>query len=295
MVKNSVDLLGDDFVSRLRLKGVKKPPSTVYHYTTAEGLFGMLKSKEIWATHYKFLNDKKESCLGQDLAVGVAREKLRKGVPDRQAQFLDLLQEFIRNEDDEEPFVFSLSEEEDDLSQWRSYAAEGKGFTIGFDAQMLSGGESSGLEFAFRNVTYSTYEHEKWVEQIIQEFLNLVDSDDPNIAYADMPAEAASGAELAISNYSIFCKHRSFASEKEWRINSWVDPQDVLVRVSDGNLTPFTTFPIPGEGVSAIKRIGIGPGFEDPAVRYAVERLCHQHGFSAVEIYNADTPFRRSA
>jgi hypothetical protein len=39
----------------------RDPPTLLYHYTNAAaGLFGMLKSKKMWATNSRFLNDPTE-------------------------------------------------------------------------------------------------------------------------------------------------------------------------------------------------------------------------------------------
>ncbi|MGA3345583.1 MAG: HepT-like ribonuclease domain-containing protein, partial [Terracidiphilus sp.] len=35
-------------------------PELLYHYTTQEGLLGILKSRSIWASHIRFLNDTSE-------------------------------------------------------------------------------------------------------------------------------------------------------------------------------------------------------------------------------------------
>lgn len=36
------------------------PPPVLFHFTTPKGLIGIAKSKTIWATDIRFLNDKKE-------------------------------------------------------------------------------------------------------------------------------------------------------------------------------------------------------------------------------------------
>ena len=33
---------------------------SIYHYTSIQGLKGILESKSLWLTHYKFLNDPNE-------------------------------------------------------------------------------------------------------------------------------------------------------------------------------------------------------------------------------------------
>jgi hypothetical protein len=36
------------------------PAKPLYHYTTQEGLLGIVKNREIWATHTQYLNDRLE-------------------------------------------------------------------------------------------------------------------------------------------------------------------------------------------------------------------------------------------
>jgi hypothetical protein len=38
----------------------------LFHYTTWNGLMGILDSHSLWATHYKFLNDSSEIILFKD-------------------------------------------------------------------------------------------------------------------------------------------------------------------------------------------------------------------------------------
>lgn len=38
----------------------RTPPSVLYHYTTQQGLLGIISDKEIWATHTQYLNDARE-------------------------------------------------------------------------------------------------------------------------------------------------------------------------------------------------------------------------------------------
>ena len=46
---------------------------TLFHYTTAAGLLGILDSSGFWATDLRFLNDAQEAVYARDLFVGAAR------------------------------------------------------------------------------------------------------------------------------------------------------------------------------------------------------------------------------
>lgn len=44
----------------LKQEGSKNEPELLYHYTTQDGLLGILENACIWATHYRCLNDASE-------------------------------------------------------------------------------------------------------------------------------------------------------------------------------------------------------------------------------------------
>ena len=43
------------------------PPAILYHYTTQQGLLGIIRDKEIWASHTQYLNDAREFRHALDL------------------------------------------------------------------------------------------------------------------------------------------------------------------------------------------------------------------------------------
>jgi hypothetical protein len=49
------------------LPGAAAPPETLHHYTTAAGLIGILRSKSLWASDCRFLNDRSELVYGHNL------------------------------------------------------------------------------------------------------------------------------------------------------------------------------------------------------------------------------------
>ena len=48
-------------------------PSTLFHYTTATGLLGILGSSTLWASDVRFLNDSQEAIYAQDLVANAVR------------------------------------------------------------------------------------------------------------------------------------------------------------------------------------------------------------------------------
>jgi hypothetical protein len=66
-------------VGKRKRKPVK--PKCLHHYTTAEGLKGIIENQEIWASDIFSLNDAKEIYHGRDLLLHCVR---RQDPPDEQ-------------------------------------------------------------------------------------------------------------------------------------------------------------------------------------------------------------------
>ena len=49
-------------------------PPELFHYTTIEGLKGILENRCVWSTHFEYLNDSTEVIYGQTLAKKVIHE-----------------------------------------------------------------------------------------------------------------------------------------------------------------------------------------------------------------------------
>ena len=297
MIKRAdLDEFADDLLSQFWKSHRSDAPSTVYHYTSAEGLFGILESNSIWATDCRFLNDASESQVGVAKAKEICRTR-------RFSQTSAYLEEFYRQvltvlgvESPEPNFVFSLSEREDDLTQWRTYANDGLGFTVGFSsANLLENSQDNNAEFEFSKVYYLSRGQEKAVKDAFDEFEKFI-----KINKRRDFGGIAMTLDWVVSNYSTLFKHSSFRSEREWRVNTYnliddeEERQSVKVRAKGGRLIPYIPLNLgkqPHDRLP-ITRIGIGPSFKDATIKYAVEKLCAQTGFE-VEIYNADSPYRR--
>ena len=93
------------------------PDKPLYHYTDQNGLLGIIKSKEIWATHHQCLNDAQEFVHAKELFRG----EIAMGAP--ADPLLAQMLHTLNGEGFEgvNLFVASLSEDPDSLAQWRAY------------------------------------------------------------------------------------------------------------------------------------------------------------------------------
>lgn len=115
-------------------------PSVIYHYTTQEGLLGIIENEKIFATNTKFLNDTKEFDFGINLLLSTLESLTKASNRSR----YDVLIEKITYEmlchasrTQQNSFITSFSEKKDLLSQWRAYTAKSTGYCIGFKFDTL--------------------------------------------------------------------------------------------------------------------------------------------------------------
>jgi hypothetical protein len=102
---------------------------TIYHYTSAEGLRGIIENSEIWLTNVEFLNDKTECKALQK------EKKLFKDTDFNNSFVRKRWKDFVHNpSNDYDTYIASFSRgRKESLEQWRAYG----NFRIGFKANKL--------------------------------------------------------------------------------------------------------------------------------------------------------------
>jgi hypothetical protein len=226
-------------------------PNVLYHYTSADGLIGILTSKSIWLTDLRYMNDLSELQYSREL---VGRRLAARA---ETTSLIELQREFIRRVSTSfDPFslgnsVFSASFCEDGnlLSQWRAYRGRGGGYAIGFDffhlLRLLS------RPCVLRRIIYDEKEQTRLIDSVIDAFVETLQAE----AEGRPSEEVASGFlphlchtfSLVIGEFLFSFKHPDFREEQEWRLVHFanVDPtsnrgSDVpKFRSYDGNVIPF--------------------------------------------------------
>ena len=116
----------------------KAPTGPLYHYTTMAGLYGIIKSRKLWATHSNYLNDPREisyalgllgSCI-DGLLPSVKHSELREA--------LALLPARIINVVTANSYLACFTELDDSLVLWSTYTPNAAGIAIEFDPFRLS-------------------------------------------------------------------------------------------------------------------------------------------------------------
>lgn len=281
-------------------------PPILYHYTNAAGVAGMLASHSIWLTHHQFLNDKTEIEHTGAVARNVLAAALAGATSDISRSFLSLVQGGGSLNTQYETYIFSLSDQSDDLSQWRGYASEGQGFTLGFSTKSLFRQKTVIGGCDLFKVEYDRQAQERVLLRAVNDIIEALELQAPTWPGGpdDLTEKAVAAFDLITFARSVSNKHSSFSVENEWRLSTFIDLTDetdldeVKVRVRGPEFVKYTEVPLaepagPLKGKLPLVSIGIGPGFSRSNQRQAVQSLCRNHGYSP-DIYNADTPYSRT-
>lgn len=192
-----------------------KPPEILYHYTTHSGFLGIAKSKYLWCTSIRYLNDGREFLHAIDLLIGRINynicDSVNKSYKDNEKEFLLNIESGLDRIGSYSFYVGSFSENPDLLSQWRAYSPGVDGVSIGIDSNEL---KTSANNHAFRLVkcVYEMDQKYSIIDEIIEDFLNkhfkIID-EDTLFKFA-----------VYFSTIAPIFKHESFKEEQEWRLIS---------------------------------------------------------------------------
>jgi nuclear transport factor 2 (NTF2) superfamily protein len=170
---------------------------TVYHYTSADGISGIIDKHEIWMSNTAFMNDTTEL------------KALEKATGIKDSDFTnDAVKEAWRRRGNRagihemnQYYMASFSKKKDSLEQWRAYG----NFCIGFDATKLA----IKRHISLYECLYNEDAIREWIlaEEKIPEWTSLPDEDQRNNAAYNLLYVA-----------SMKYKNKCFSTEEEIRL-----------------------------------------------------------------------------
>jgi len=231
----------------------KLNPQILYHYTNRDGLLGMIKSLELWATDIHYLNDSSE----YDLAKILFDERMSNIINDIK---LEITQNMIKKVWDNfvyesNPiYSFSLTTKGDQLSQWRAYGNCNNSLSVGFDAPLLSEYIFDQKFMKLEFIRYSKIEQTKMLDRLEKSLRTRLKSLDNHEVISHFFAE--------FCHVGAFIKHRAFYEEREWRIivnSKGLHSENICFRTGKNFLIPFYPISIGEHLKDLIKKVIVGP------------------------------------
>lgn len=264
---------------------------TLYHYTTAAGLQGIVESKSFWTSDYRFLNDTSEFRYGWKIVVDAIdrREADMKQCSSFAWQTFEL---FLRNTDEAYAFVGSLTSQGDLLSQWRGYN-RGRGFAIGFNEDWLR--KNAAVQgFDISPVIYCPDEQRSAAESTVDLLIQQLADSNSNATILERINEW----RVQAVKTALRLKDPHFSEEQEFRLvwagHSW--PGRLRTRISPVGLVPYralqfdlATSALSHPGNFGIEEIIVGPAL-GPQQAIAVDALLASHSMR-LQIHRSSIPY----
>ena len=278
-------------------------PPEVWHYTSADGLIGVLKSGKIWSTQIACLNDTLEQRYFGNLVHAAVRLWRSQNTDPTNAVMLRIADDALANTDVTAAgyFVACFSEVEDDLGQWRGYGGGECGYAIGFRYDGILEAIKTRPGTLLLPMNYDEKTQTFLVADVLRiaqvYFLDGLKRGLPDVEKWARDFLFAFAAELEI--FACIIKHPKFSGEAERRITTLFQagehqalefrqkrtllarhlPLDLTIAAHDGKRLPIT-------------RIYVGPGPAQQVSRVGVGDLLLKCGYQNITVEMSKVPYR---
>lgn len=187
----------------------------LYHYCNVDTLYKILRTKKLRLTNGKKMNDYMEFSW----IVSIVNEEFKKFRYDDTKEYIDKLAERLNFYGESVPYFFCMSEEGDLLSQWRSYADNGKGVAIGININKLNinpdipfVGLPKSHSLGYGRIIYDVTEQHDLINKILEDNYNKIKNEKKDLELTVVETVPI------IQKLSAVFKNPAFSEEKEWRI-----------------------------------------------------------------------------
>lgn len=280
-------------------------PELIYHYTSSDGLHGILSSGILFFTDSLFLNDRSErknfyQILKQHLAHG--KNPLYQVLYRRYFDREDNIFHRLESADPVEEaacryFVLSCSQERDSLPMWNYYTqgTHAAGYNLHFRTKLLisqlSGNPltmalTGGQSILYRSVLYKNAEKAACLHRMLQAFSvkwKAADSEEERRWMLE-------ALDRCFEKMSLFYKDKAFSHEKEVRVviptnNRQIrkvlkQEKEEIYRFREvrGAQVPFLALDVLEKG-RVIAGVTAGPALSKEIAVKGVEYMLHHYGF----------------
>jgi hypothetical protein len=239
-------------------------PAELFHYTSADGLCGIIDSGTIWLTNAAYVNDENELAYPVRLARQVVQSFNASEFTDRHVAFLGWVSSLIEAHTMYKTwYIASFTTEGNSLSQWRAYCPIG-GYSVGFDARRLKARLPHAPTYSIGKVIYDQSLQVERIKAVLRGYVSAwqqLRAEYSDLEDEEYDREVAAMCTIWLSSELIFFKIPAFASEGEWRMALRpTGDQRVRFRSRHGMLTPYLVGRlVPSDERLPLSRVLISP------------------------------------
>jgi hypothetical protein len=273
----------------------------IYHYCPSAAFLEIVKSRTMWLTSSHVLNDATERQWGYAVFAEAAKQIEK----ETSAEFVARINEPVTAGMKLGMLMIAcFSLDGDMLSQWRAYADDGRGFSVGFVARQL--------EVPAKQLRV-LYREKEQIEELVGNLRHIFSVEKANgFKYGEEFQSHVFHVGLDLCAY----KNPVFQEEKEIRLahfcgvnpsegskrivpagardskgNRLSEPLETHFRMRDGVLVPYVVVDYTNKGKAIpLKQVILGP--RNPNSESNIEMFLHTLGFSDVTVGRSRAPYR---
>ena len=286
--------------------------TVLYHYCSNAAFHSIVENRSIRLSALSLSSDTMEGKLVTDVIAQMAKsDGLDQANIQRLKESVSLLEQII------EGLGFCLSEEGDLLSQWRGYADDASGVSVGFSKKYLEKLSEDSLNpqksgFTLQKVEYEYESQKKRIQATYDQIKELINQG----AYkpfkyqtilkfkTDKEIEAENKIiKKAFSNLSVtvlflfselfLLKTKAFQEEQEWRLISYLiktGDAECCIQSFPDKIVPYRKFSLSNLEENSIVEVILGPKNNTP--KYVIDGFLKQNKFENVNVIRSEASYR---
>jgi hypothetical protein len=279
--------------------------SSVFHYTTIDGLVGIIENDALQASNIFFMNDSSEVHHGLELIASRIEEVFpaeRSRTPS-ETIIVTMFERFAAAaETVADAYVSCFCRKDDLLSQWRAYGNNETCYSIKFSARSLFR-QSIPTSF-FAPVQYLAHQKIERVDRLIEGAHKTLSQ----FSIEDLEIDEETIREL-LEHFSypylltaLFMKHEAFKEECEWRLVyfPWMtesgERAEVEIKARSGIAVPYVNLRVQESEEKELRlpisQIRVGPSSDANLAIRGLTRLLEKYGRSNIAVIASQTPLR---
>ncbi|MDV4181067.1 MULTISPECIES: DUF2971 domain-containing protein [Rhizobium] len=273
-------------------------PDRLYHYTSSEGLKGIIESNCIRFADAMFMNDGSETVHGMYLFAQILTDFMADKPDDEKSLAEELKQELAVTANIMRPIIFCMSAEQNLLNQWRDYGADVVPYSIEFDTYVLQRSNEFTFPVYLAKVIYEIHYQQHLLLKLIAAIYQRAKDIPAGLEISqELKSQLLKAVAIEILWLLYRFKNPAFAAEQEWRLISHGDSVAYYTqprfRTSRLGVIPFYEFRATKSLTLPIRSVLVGPSPYSNMSNMALQQFLAAHGYGGVATNYSTIPIRR--
>ncbi len=283
----------------LEFRPKKLPPKILWHYTSSDGLKGIVDHNCLWFTDACFQNDGSEINYGLNLLQLIANKYVPRLAEEDQPEIQLLLDEVANQLNFHRVIVFCLCEKPNLLNQWRDYGKDVVPYCIGLDPIATQQCSDPDFYIFLKDIIYDAATQTNILRRMIDRSIEASQKIENPDTLSDAErksyrTKAAQQFALAIMQF----KNPAFSAEQEWRFvahQTDMPPSvETQFRTSTLGVIPYFHWrPDKENPVLPIKEVIVGPSPYGAVSQGALRQFLDARGYGHAVLSHSTIPIRR--